>query len=84
LADKQAASNYQPLPYSGSVVLFRPTDRSVDSPFYRMDQTNGWGALARGGVRVVDVPGTHGNMLYADQAPVAAVRLRRYLSDTIR
>jgi thioesterase domain-containing protein/acyl carrier protein len=84
LADKQAASNYRPVPYSGSILLFRPTDRSVDSPFFRMDPTNGWGALARGGVQVIDIHGTHGNMLYADQAPGAAARLRPYLSDEIR
>jgi thioesterase domain-containing protein/acyl carrier protein len=83
LADNQAAANYQPRRYSGSIVLFRPTERSVDSPFYRMDESNGWGALASGGVRVVNVRGTHTTMLYADHAPMAAAGLRPYLSDRL-
>jgi len=81
LADDRAAANYRPLPCPGAMVLFRATDRAVHNAFYKMDETNGWGALARGGVRVVTIPGTHGNMLDADHAQGAAAGLRTWLSD---
>jgi thioesterase domain-containing protein len=42
--------------------------------------TNGWGALAPGRVRTIDLPGDHLTMLDLEYASVAAERLRPFLS----
>jgi thioesterase domain-containing protein/acyl carrier protein len=83
LADHQASLDYQPRSYPGSILLFRASERAVDSRFYRMDATNGWGAFAGAGVCIVPVPGNHGNLLDADHAPIAAEMLRPYLSQQV-
>jgi thioesterase domain-containing protein len=81
LANFYAASAYIPNPYSGSIVLFRPATRAVESIFYKMDRaTNGWGALAPGRVLTIDLPGDHLTMLDPAYASVAAERLRPFLS----
>jgi thioesterase domain-containing protein/acyl carrier protein len=80
-ANSRASANYRPRPYPGSVLVFRATDRGLHNFFFKMDPRGGWGDLAAGGVRVVDLPGSHYNLLDADHAPAAAQRLRPFLSD---
>jgi len=75
----RAASAYRPKPYPGSVLLFRATDRAAHNLFYKSDPNHGWGALAGGGVRVIDLPGTHLRLLDAAHAPAAADALRPHL-----
>jgi thioesterase domain-containing protein len=80
-ANLNAASTYSPTPYPGSIVLFKPATRGVESIFYAMDRaTNGWGVLAPGRVRTIDLPGRHLTMLDPQYASVAAEQLRPFLS----
>jgi thioesterase domain-containing protein/acyl carrier protein len=76
----RAAAAYRPAPYPGSLLLFRATDRAAHNVFYKSDPTHGWGAMARGGVRVIDLPGSHLRLLDAAHAPAAAEALRPHLS----
>jgi amino acid adenylation domain-containing protein len=62
---------YEARPYEGSVILFRAKDR----PEGRFaDAAYGWRGLARD-LEVVDVPGTHVNMLQNAGASLIAARL---------
>ena len=76
----RATEAYRPGAFTGTVVLFRATQRAAHSRFFRMEPDNGWGALARGGVRVIDLPGTHANLLDAPRAAGAAAALRPFLA----
>ncbi len=79
-ASLRAVDRYRPKPYDGSVVFFRATQRGRRNIFYSMDATGGWGDLAKGGVRVVDLPGNHFNMLSAEHAATAAEKLAEVLT----
>ncbi|HEX3359089.1 MAG TPA: alpha/beta fold hydrolase, partial [Tepidisphaeraceae bacterium] len=61
--NSRAAASYRPGPYSGSVLVFRATDRPMHNIFYKIDPSNGWGASAAGGVNVIDLPGSHLSLL---------------------
>jgi thioesterase domain-containing protein/acyl carrier protein len=80
-ANCDAAIKYEARPYPGSIVLFRPAHRAVYSMFSRIDPLNGWGPLTDGRVRPILIPGSHLNLLGADNAPTAAAALRPYLAD---
>jgi thioesterase domain-containing protein/acyl carrier protein len=76
----RAAANFRPRPYPGSILVFRATDRAVHNLFYKLDASCGWGELAGGGVRVIDLPGSHYDLIDADHAPAAAESLQPFLS----
>jgi amino acid adenylation domain-containing protein len=78
IAMERAVRAYQPLAYEGAVTLFRATDRSVTGTYSR---TLGWERLARGGVRVIDVPGTHSTVLRPGSEPPMAAKLRACLEE---
>ncbi len=82
-AHLQAAHRYQPRRYPGSIVYFRSIERPIDEPFQKVDPTGGWGALAMGGVEVIDLPGNHLNILSAENAAAAARELVRHLRDPV-
>ncbi len=73
-----AVRMYAPDPYPGAITLFRATDRRVTKTYSR---TLGWGRLARGGVRVIDVPGSHSTVLRPGSEPPMAARLRARLDE---
>jgi thioesterase domain-containing protein/acyl carrier protein len=77
--NEKAADAYRPTEYPGSVVVFRATQRPRYEIFYKVDVTNGWGRLARGGIRVIDLPGAHLDMLNAKRSAAAAKVLQRFL-----
>jgi thioesterase domain-containing protein/acyl carrier protein len=77
-AMERAVRAYHPLAYPGAITLFRATDRSVTGTYSR---TLGWGRLARGGVRVIDVPGTHSTVLRPGSEPPMAAKLRDCLDE---
>jgi thioesterase domain-containing protein len=77
-ATERAVRQYRPAPYSGQITLFRATDRSVTGTYGR---TLGWARLARGGTRVIDVPGTHSTVLRPGSEPPMAARLRACLEE---
>jgi thioesterase domain-containing protein len=77
-AMERAVRAYRPRPYPGAITLFRAMDRSVTGTYSR---TLGWGRLARGGVRVIDVPGTHSTVLRPGSEPPMAAKLRDCLDE---
>ena len=77
-AMERAVRAYRPRSYPGAITLFRATDRSVTGTYSR---TLGWGRLARGGVRVIDVPGTHSTVLRPGSEPPMAAKLRDCLDE---
>lgn len=77
-AMERAVRAYHPRSYPGAITLFRATDRSVTGTYSR---TLGWGRLAREGVRVIDVPGTHSTVLRPGSEPPIAAKLRDCLDE---
>jgi amino acid adenylation domain-containing protein len=49
---------YRPRPYHGAITLFRATEQSETA-----SPTLGWDAVALGGMRVIDVHGSHDNLI---------------------
>jgi amino acid adenylation domain-containing protein len=77
-AVESAVREYSPQSYPGSVILFRATDRRVTGTYSR---TLGWEQLALGGIRVIDVPGTHSTVLKPGSEPPMAPKLRACLDE---
>jgi amino acid adenylation domain-containing protein len=77
-AVERAVREYRPRSYPGAVTLFRATDRRVTGTYSR---TLGWRRLAQGGVRVIDVPGTHSTVLRPGSEPPMAAKLRACLDE---
>jgi thioesterase domain-containing protein len=77
-AIERAVRAYQPRPYPGPITLFRACDRRVTRTYSR---TLGWGRLALGGIRVIDVPGTHSTVLRPGSEPPMAPKLRAVLDE---
>jgi amino acid adenylation domain-containing protein len=75
---ERAIREYRPRSYPGAVTLFRATDRRVTGTYGR---TLGWRRLAQGGVRVIDVPGTHSTVLRPGSEPPMAAKLRACLDE---
>jgi len=79
--------------YPGAITLFKTAMRlpmpssvgSVDNEQNAeliQDPTLGWGELAAGGVRVVDVPGDHHTMVSRPQVETLALRMREFLIES--
>jgi aspartate racemase len=72
---------YQPLPYAGHAVLFKARAR----PLLRLSEPDlGWSTMARGGVQVHTVPGSHESMLREPKVRRLAAALRKALDDADR
>ena len=75
-----AALQYKPEKYGGSVTLFRARNRSVNEILFgSLDPKMGWGSFAKGGVRVILVDGFHRNMHLAPYAESLAWELKKTL-----
>jgi amino acid adenylation domain-containing protein len=73
LAHYQAFCEYERLPYSGRVTLFRAGSQPVGCDF---DPHNGWKPLALGGIDVLEVPGEHAEIVEAPYVTHLAAQLR--------
>lgn len=73
-----AVQRYRPQPYDGSVFLIRSTD-DLPADANDDDPTLGWGALARGGVEIHAVPGSHDTMVQPPHVTALADCLRARL-----
>ena len=72
---RQVSAEYQPRRYLGSFTLFRATERSPQSAFFKLDESNGWRNVAQGGIRIIDVPGGHTSLIDSAHAPTSAAAL---------
>jgi amino acid adenylation domain-containing protein len=72
----RASRSYDPPVWNGKVTLFRPTEKSLRGVD---DETAGWGAWARGGVDVFQVPGGHVSMLKQPNVRILAGFLKKCL-----
>ena len=81
--NEKALSHYQPRPYDGNVILFKSSER-LHGDFFATDPQCGWGALATGGVEVVDCPGNHFAMLADPHAGTLAMKLRHAIERSLQ
>ena len=65
--------------YPGRITLFRAAIQPKGVRYAHDDPTNGWGAIAQGGVEVISVPGDHLTMLEPPNLPHLANALRACL-----
>jgi thioesterase domain-containing protein/acyl carrier protein len=80
-ANNRATARYQPKAYGGSILIFRAIDRQTHRVARRYDTViTGWAALTDGRCRVVDLSGDHLNVLSMENSPIAAAKLKPYLS----
>jgi amino acid adenylation domain-containing protein len=79
-AMERAIRAYRPKDYPGLITVFRATDRSVTGSYSR---TLGWRRLAKGGIRVIDVPGDHRTLLRAGAVRCLAEKLSECLEDAV-
>jgi len=75
-----ALSRYEPQPYDGDVLLIRAAPGTAPDVDYRTHESNGWRALVRGKLDVVNLPCRHADML-RDQASEVASTMRRALCE---
>lgn len=68
---------YRPKPSPLAVTLFRTRERLL-SPVHQPD--GGWGHLALGGVRIIDLPGGHNTVILPPHSKVAARALAQCLA----
>ncbi len=66
-------------PYPGRIVLFRAATQPQKARVSHEDATNGWGAIANGGVEVIECPGNHLTMLQPPHLGFLATALREAL-----
>jgi thioesterase domain-containing protein len=89
----KAMDQYVPRVYSGSVTLLKTANEVAIPPSGEsmigeqaidviQDPTMGWGELASGGVRIVNVPGDHTTMLSKPHVETLAQRIKAHLGDT--
>jgi thioesterase domain-containing protein len=76
------AARYMPGEYTGKLTLFRARNRGINEVLFgSLDETMGWGPLAKGGVQVRLVDGFHRNMHLAPYASSLASELRKCLDE---
>lgn len=73
----EALLQYQPKPYAGHITLFR----AKKQPLFCVDPALGWEKLAREGVAVNVIPGTHEKMLQEPNVQILAAELRACLAE---
>jgi thioesterase domain-containing protein len=74
-----AVSGYEPEQYSGRIVLIRARDEYRDQ---RWSFDLGWGRVAEGGVEILELPGTHRELVRASPKTIADL-IARYLPEPV-
>lgn len=74
-----AVEFYQPKPYDGPLTVFRADHSFWDSP-QALATGLGWASVARGGLEMFDLPGTHLSILQPGNVEVLAAHLRRLIA----
>ncbi|MCG8603939.1 AMP-binding protein [bacterium] len=80
---REAARNFQPEPYEGSVTLFQTTVHAERSQTIPNDPLHGWGNLASGGVKVYRFKCGYPALLREPQVRQAAARLKQCLREAL-
>jgi thioesterase domain-containing protein/acyl carrier protein len=78
-ANVRAVHDYRPADYPGKLTLLRPADQSKTNDLFD-DLELGWGALALGGVEVLQVPGDHAHMVHEPHVAALADKLKQCLA----
>jgi amino acid adenylation domain-containing protein len=73
----EGMTRYRPRPYPGRLLLFRCLRQPL---FSAHDPQLGWGPYARGGVEVIEVPGTHRSLLRGANARLVGAILAERLA----
>ncbi len=73
------AKRYAPNFYSGKIILFQATERDED---ISLEPDLGWRGYATEGVEIIQVPGSHQNMMRSPQIKILAEQLKIYLRDS--
>jgi len=73
-----AGRNYQPKPFDGQIVIFRPAEKRNGGPPPVPGARRNWNELVAG-VTVEEIPGDHASMLQDPNVEVLADRLNRHL-----
>jgi thioesterase domain-containing protein len=73
-----ARRRYRVKPYPGKLTLFRANVQ----PFWSRDPALGWSGLAKAGVDVRSVPGTHASIISGPNLRVLGAELRHALQDS--
>ncbi len=76
----QASKKYNMKPYDGKIHLFRAKDRGF---MIIKDYDLGWSKFALGGVRVIDVPGTHTSILENPHVEFLAQQIKACIAEYI-
>jgi thioesterase domain-containing protein len=76
----RALARYRYGPYDGRIVLFRARTSPL---FHSHGREFGWRAFARGGLEVVDLPGSHGTVTTEPHVQVLARALRESLEQAM-
>jgi hypothetical protein len=76
VANARAAAAYTPEPYPGRITLFRAAEQPIVCSF---DPEMAWGPLAKGGVDIRTIPGSHLSILQEPWVRALASELRRAL-----
>lgn len=73
----RATKKYRFEPYPGRITLFRATDDPTRQNL--KDESLGWRSLARGGVEIIPVPGTHNTLFIQPNVKTLAAALQSCL-----
>lgn len=74
-----AVEFYQPKPYEGPLTVFRADHSFWDSP-EALATGLGWVSVAKGGLTMHDLPGTHLSILHPGNVEVLAAHIRRLMA----
>ena len=80
-ANYLASSRYVPQDFAGRVTLFRVNEERVGRP---EEPTLGWQRLARGGVEIIEVPGTHTSLILEPHVRTLAKELNAALDRSLK
>ncbi len=80
MAHQDAMHAYQPAPYPGRALVFRPTEIMK---LHNLNMHLPWIDLVQGGIEIHRVPGNHITMNYAPNVKVLARHLRRTISSAL-
>jgi amino acid adenylation domain-containing protein len=80
-ANYLASNHYLPKDFAGKVTLFRVNEERVGRP---EEPTLGWQRLARGGVEVIEVPGTHTSLILEPHVQTLAKELKAAMERSLQ